>query len=95
MSATANAASEKFGAGPSLTALLSVEFRRRESSIVLSCRVMSCQIEHTVIRLAAKYCPKTREQSQWRHNYIETPKNKPCYEFWMSSRFSEIGDRFV
>jgi FkbH-like protein len=58
---------------------------------VLSCRVMGRRIEETMVHFA---CGIAREAGarEIRAEYLATPKNAPCLDFWLRSGFERIGD---
>jgi FkbH-like protein len=88
--------SDRFG-DAGLTGLLSIEFDDNRAQIVdfvLSCRVMGRKIERIMTHLAVEYA-RNHGAKRVEACYIRTPKNKPCYDFWIGSGFSESGDRFV
>ncbi len=80
---------DKFG-DSGLTGILSLEIESDTACIVdfvLSCRVMGRNVEHAMIAFAAQYC-STQGLRELRADYIPTAKNKPCFNFWLSSGFS-------
>jgi len=88
--------SDKFG-DSGLTGLLSVELQddlTRIMDFVLSCRVMGRKIEHALAHLAVEYA-REKKTKQVEARYIQTPKNKPCHEFWISSGFTRDNGRFL
>ncbi len=75
--------SDRFGEA-GLTGILSLERRGDDvhlADFVLSCRVMGRQVEETMVAVAVQLA---RELGGARlvAEYLPTPKNKPCLEFW-------------
>jgi predicted enzyme involved in methoxymalonyl-ACP biosynthesis len=57
--------------------------------------VMGRKVEHTMVHLAVA---RAREAglTSVEARYVQTPKNKPCFEFWQASGFRPTEDgRFV
>jgi FkbH-like protein len=80
---------DKFG-DSGLTGLLSLEIDSGVAHIVdfvLSCRVMGRNVERSMVAFAAKCCTGLGLQ-ELRANFVPTPKNKPCHQFWVTSGFS-------
>jgi FkbH-like protein len=89
---------DKF-ADSGLAGILSLEIQSdfaRIVDFVLSCRVMGRNVEQVMVAFAAQYCSGLGLR-QVRADYLPTAKNKPCFEFWMSSGFSydETEQRFT
>ena len=81
--------SDRFG-DSGLSGILSLDVNGHEGKIadfVLSCRVMGRKIEETMLNVLTSY-GKALDLKQLSANFVETPKNKPCYEFWNNSGFS-------
>src|SRR5206468_2532338 len=81
--------SDKFG-DSGLTGLLSVEVdgsRARIIDFVLSCRVMGRKIEEAMLHVGINWARAARVQEVCA-NYCQTPKNKPCYDFFTKSGLS-------
>jgi len=81
--------SDKFG-DSGLTGILSVEIdgsRARIIDFVLSCRVMGRKIEEAMLHVAIDWARSAGIQ-EVRANYSQTPKNKPCYDFFQKSGLS-------
>lgn len=79
---------DKFG-DSGITALGSIEVNGASAQVrdfVLSCRVMGRKVEETVLAVlvdgARKHGAKILTAE-----YLATPKNRPCLEFWMRSGF--------
>ncbi len=80
--------SDKFG-DSGLTGIISLEVKNKTGKIVdfvLSCRVMGRKIEETMLYTVIKYSQSINMDKIYAQ-YIPTPKNKPCLDFWMSSEF--------
>jgi FkbH-like protein len=78
--------SDKFG-DSGLTGILSVEIdgpRARIIDFVLSCRVMGRKIEEAMLHVAITWARSVRVQEVYA-DYCQTPKNKPCYDFFQRS----------
>jgi FkbH-like protein len=89
--------SDRFG-DAGLTGIVSLEYDgdcARIVDFVLSCRVMGRKVEEAMIHIAlnaarARGCRRVEAQ------YLGTPKNKPCLEFWKRSGFEQLdGDAFA
>lgn len=79
---------DKFG-DAGLTGILSVEVSEQRGRIVdfiLSCRVMGRQVEQAMLYTAIQYC-QALGLTEVYAQYVPTPKNKPCLEFWKTSGF--------
>ncbi len=89
--------SDKFG-DSGLTGILSVEIdgsRARIIDFVLSCRVMGRKIEEAMLHVGINWARAARVQEVCA-NYCQTPKNKPCYDFFTKSGLScRDGNMFV
>jgi FkbH-like protein len=89
---------DKFG-DSGLTGILSLEIESDVARIVdfvLSCRVMGRNVEQAMVAFAAQYCASLGLR-EVHADYLLTAKNKPCFDFWMSSGFSydEKKNRFT
>lgn len=81
--------SDKFG-DSGLSGILSLEVNGQEGKIVdfvLSCRVMGRKVEEAMLNVLTNY-GKALNLKWLTANFIETSKNKPCYEFWSNSGFT-------
>jgi FkbH-like protein len=79
---------DRFG-DSGLTGILALEFDGRTAAVtdfVLSCRVMGRQVEEAMLVVAVELC-RARGSKRLQAQYVPTPKNKPCYDFWMHSGF--------
>jgi FkbH-like protein len=89
--------SDRFG-DSGLTGILSVEIdgrRERIIDFVLSCRVMGRKIEEAMLHVAISWARSSRVQEVYA-SYCETPKNKPCYDFFQKSGLTcRGGNMFV
>jgi FkbH-like protein len=89
--------SDKFG-DSGLTGILSVEIdglRARIIDFVLSCRVMGRKIEEAMLYVAINWARSVGVQ-EVRANYCQTPRNKPCYDFFQKSGLTcRGGNMFV
>lgn len=90
--------SDKFG-DSGLTGIISTEVKNSHCRIVdfvLSCRVIGRKIEETMLFTAIRYA-KSLGLKDVKAEYIPTPKNRPCLEFWMKSgfRLNENGSSFT
>jgi len=80
---------DKFG-DSGLTGIVSLEQDNKKGKIVdfvLSCRVMGRKVEETMLYTAVEYARSVGLDEIYAQ-YIPTPKNKPCLEFWKSSGFN-------
>jgi FkbH-like protein len=80
--------SDKFG-DSGLTGIISIEVKNNYCHIVdfiLSCRVIGRKIEETMLSTAIQYA-KSLGLKNVKAEYIPTPKNKPCLDFWKKSGF--------
>jgi len=80
---------DKFG-DSGLTGILSLEVESGVARIVdfvLSCRVLGRKVENAMLAFATEQYAAVGLR-ELRANYIPTAKNKPCFNFWMSSGFS-------
>ena len=78
--------SDRFG-DSGLTGILSIEIdgsRARIIDFVLSCRVMGRKIEEAMLYVAINWARSAGVQEVYA-NYCQTPKNKPCYDFFQRS----------
>src|SRR5207248_369297 len=78
--------SDKFG-DSGLTGILTMEVdgpRARIVDFVLSCRVMGRKIEEAMLHVAIGWARLAGAYEVYA-NYRETPKNKPCYDFFARS----------
>lgn len=81
--------SDRFG-DSGLTGIISLEFKNKIGKIIdfiLSCRVVGRKIEEVMLFVIFKYSKKIG-LNEIRAEYIPTPKNKLCLEFWRNSGFS-------
>ena len=60
---------------------------------VLSCRVMGRKIEETMLYTIMRFA-KLSNMHEVVAKYIPTPKNKPCFDFWQKSGFTQSGGFF-
>ena len=87
---------DKFG-DSGLTGIMSMEWDDRQARIVdfiLSCRVMGRQVEETMLHIAVKHAQETGA-GRLLAEYLPTPKNKPCLQFFQSSGMSQDGTRYT
>ena len=80
--------SDKFG-DSGLSGIISIEKEGDKARIVdyvLSCRVFGRKIEEAMLHVAIEYTSKIGV-SEIYGKYKETAKNKPCFDFWISSGF--------
>ena len=89
--------SDKFG-DAGLTGILSIEEEEKRVRIVdfiLSCRVMGRKIEETMLYAAINFA-HSKDLNEVYAKYIQTPKNKPCLEFWKNSGwlYNEVENTF-
>jgi FkbH-like protein len=78
--------SDKFG-DSGLTGILSVEIdglRGKIIDFVLSCRVMGRKVEEAMLYVAINWAQSLGLQEVYA-TYCQTPKNKPCYDFFQKS----------
>jgi FkbH-like protein len=90
--------SDKLG-DSGLTGIVSLEVNSSYCQIVdfiLSCRVIGRKVEETMLYTAIQYARGLGLKSI-KAEYIATPKNKPCLEFWKKSGFqvNEKGNSFT
>jgi FkbH-like protein len=90
--------SDKFG-DSGLTGIISLEIKNNECRIedfILSCRVIGRKVEETMLFTAIQYALKLGLKNV-NAEYIPTPKNKPCLDFWRKSGFQlhENGSSFT
>ncbi len=79
---------DKFG-DSGLTGIVSIEVKNNYSQIVdfiLSCRVIGRKVEETMLFTAIQYA-RSLGLKYVKAEYIPTPKNKPCLDFWKNSGF--------
>ncbi len=86
---------DKFG-DSGLTGIISLDIqddnRGQIVDFILSCRVMGRKIEETMLYTLIEYARQNGAISVYA-KYIQTPKNKPCLDFWQKkSGFSSNGD---
>lgn len=89
--------SDKFG-DSGLTGIITLKVNNKIGKIidfVLSCRVIGRKIEETMHYVVINYA-RSIGLDEIYAEYIPTPKNKPCLEFWKKSRFehNKIDDLF-
>jgi FkbH-like protein len=80
--------SDKFG-NSGLTGIISLSVEDDYCQIVdfiLSCRVIGRKVEETMLFTAIQYA-KVQGLKNIKAEYIPTPKNKPCLDFWKKSVF--------
>ncbi len=90
--------SDKFG-DSGLTGIISLEIKNKTGQItdfVLSCRVIGRKVEETMLFTAIQYA-ESLGLKNIKAEYIPTPKNKPCLDFWRKSGFqlNENGNSFT
>jgi len=90
--------SDKLG-DSGLTGIISLEVKNKQGLItdfILSCRVIGRKVEETMLFTAIKYA-KSLGLDEIVAEYVPTPKNKPCLEFWKKSgfRFDEKNNIFT
>ncbi|MEW6599504.1 MAG: HAD-IIIC family phosphatase [Nitrospirota bacterium] len=90
--------SDRYG-DSGLTGIISLEMKNDHCRIVdfiLSCRVMGRKVEETMLFTAIRYA-KGLGLKKIKAEFIPTPKNKPCLDFWEKSGFhiSENGRTFT
>ncbi len=88
--------SDKFG-DSGLTGILSVEIddsRARIIDFLLSCRVIGRKIEEAMLYVAINWARSAGVQ-EVHANYSQTPKNKPCYDFFQRSGLTCRGRKYV
>lgn len=81
--------SDRFG-DAGLTGLVSMEIENSHARIVdflLSCRVMGRKVEETMLHLAVSHA-RSAGAKEVLAEYVPTPKNAPCLEFWKRSHFA-------
>jgi FkbH-like protein len=80
--------SDKFG-DSGLTGIVSLEVKNKTGQIidfVLSCRVIGRNLEETILFTVIQHA-KNLGLDEIVAEYMPTPKNKPCLEFWKKSGF--------
>lgn len=80
--------SDKFG-DSGLTGIVSLEVKNDYCHIadfILSCRVIGRKVEETMLYTAVQFAGNLGLKSI-KAEYIPTPKNKPCLDFWKKSGF--------
>ncbi len=79
-----------------LTGILSIELDGEDARIVdfvLSCRVMGRHVEDVMLHKAVGYS-RSVKALRLSAEYLETPKNKPCYNYFSGLRFFKMrGDK--
>ncbi len=88
---------DKYG-DSGLTGIIGVQINNTKARIVdfiLSCRVIGRKVEETMLHIAIKYARSLGVDEVFA-KYVETPKNRPCLDFWKSSGFAydENNDTF-
>lgn len=81
--------SDKFG-DSGLTGIISMDADGGKGKIidfVLSCRVMGRKIEETMTHILWRYSRELK-LNEIRAEFIPTPKNRPCFDFWKNSGFA-------
>jgi FkbH-like protein len=84
---------DKYG-DSGLTGLVSVTEEDEEVAIVdfvLSCRVMGRKVEEVLLHIVSRFT-ETVGSNSFVATYIETPKNKPCLDFFVSSAMEQADD---
>jgi FkbH-like protein len=89
--------SDKFG-DSGLTGIVSMEIQGRRAQIIdfiLSCRVMGRNIEQVMLATAVDHARGLGIKHVYAQ-YIPTPKNKPCLDFFngLTPRFERQGEMF-
>lgn len=87
--------SDKLG-DSGLTGIISLELKNDYCQVVdfiLSCRVIGRKVEETMVFTAIQYAKKMGLKNV-KAEYIPTPKNKPCLEFWEKSGFEISGSEY-
>jgi len=77
-----------------LTGILSIESVGEDAKIVdfvLSCRVMGRHVEDVMLHKAAEYS-RSAKALRLSAEYLETPKNKPCYNYFSGVRSFKMRD---
>lgn len=90
--------SDRFG-DSGLTGIISIEVRNNDCRVVdfiLSCRVIGRKVEEMMLYTAIQYA-RSMGLKNLKAEYIPTPKNKPCLDFWKKSGFqlNESGSSFT
>jgi FkbH-like protein len=84
--------SDKFS-DSGLTGIISLEIKEDTGQIIdfiLSCRVMGRNIEELMVYKISEYARKTGLK-QLQAKFMETAKNKPCFDFWKNrSKFEYL-----
>jgi FkbH-like protein len=78
--------SDRFG-DAGLTGVVSLAYSDGVAQVVdfvLSCRVMGRRVEECLLHVAVASARRRKAQRIEAH-YLETPKNKPCLDFWQKS----------
>ena len=78
--------SDKFG-DAGLTGIVSIEEENTKARIIdfiLSCRVMGRRVEETMLHVVITHA-QSKGIDEVYAQYVPTPKNKPCLEFWNNS----------
>src|SRR5437899_1123676 len=84
--------SDRFG-DSGLTGILTIEIDGLRATIidfVLSCRVMGRKIEEAMLHVAISWARSAGIKEVYA-NYCQTPKNKPCHDFFHKSRLNCLG----
>jgi FkbH-like protein len=85
--------SDRFG-DSGLTGIASLEMSGRQARLadfILSCRVMGRRVEETMLHVAIQF-GRGHAVDELIVSYKQTPKNKPCLEFFKSSGFVGIAE---
>jgi FkbH-like protein len=80
--------SDKFG-DSGLTGIISLQKRNKKGHIVdfiLSCRVIGRKVEESMLFIVIEYA-RNLGLGELVAEYLPTPKNRPCMEFWKKSGF--------
>jgi FkbH-like protein len=81
-----------------LTGIISLEPNDRSAHLVdflLSCRVLGRDVEEAMLYTAIQYATEAG-LAEVIAEYLETPRNKPCLEFWKNSKFTTYeSNRFL
>jgi FkbH-like protein len=79
---------DKFG-DAGLTGIISLEIANNQGKIadfILSCRVMGRKVEELMLYTVIEFAESAGLKEVWAQ-YIPTPSNKPCLEFWKRAGF--------
>jgi len=79
-----------------LTGILSLDLSQETAKLIdfiLSCRVMGRKVEETMLYIAIKFA-KLAGKKDIKADYLSTPKNIPCKNFFLKSGFSHKNNTF-